>query len=72
LSFHKLRLTPASTLVMSRTLMPARGRLDASALDAAVASCRTWPGRVRLDRKADRLVWKAQLERLNNMFVILG
>jgi hypothetical protein len=50
--------------------MPARGRLDASALDASVASRRTWPGRVQLGRKTGKLDWKARLELLDNMFAI--
>jgi hypothetical protein len=36
--------TPANTLVMSNTLIPAKGRLDVSALVAALAMPR--PGRV--------------------------
>jgi hypothetical protein len=51
--------------------MPARGRFDASALDASVASCRTWLGRAPLNRELDRVAWKARLELLSSIFAIL-
>ena len=55
---------------MSSTLMPARGRLDASAFAASVASRRTWLVRAQLDRELDKVVWKARLELLSSMFAI--
>ena len=50
--------------------MPARGRLDASAFDASVASRRTWLGRAQLDRGHVTVAWKARLELLSSMLAI--
>ena len=65
------QLTPASTLVMSSTLMPANGRFDASPLAASVASVRTWLGLPRLNLRLRNDVWKAHLELLKTRLAIL-
>ncbi len=48
--------TPASTLVISSTLMPARGR------EAAVASHRLTPGPDRLGSRCRKEAWKTRLD----------
>jgi hypothetical protein len=65
------QLTPANTLVMSRTLMPAKGRFDASPLAASVASRRTWLFLIQWTRGFRSDVRRAHIELLSKKFVIL-
>ena len=56
---------------MSSTLMPAKGKLEASALAASVASCRTLLGLLQINLETGDALCKANLELLGIELAIL-